>query len=94
MQPSAVSIRHGCAPGGDVLLWTNGEHTPKGRTLKRAGAFSLVVQNENSPHGHVSVSGPITSWEAATAEEACTVVGRYLSERRRRNSSRCSTRGT
>jgi PPOX class probable F420-dependent enzyme len=78
--PLAVPIWYGYQPGGDVVLWTNGEHTAKGRMIKKAGAFTLVVQNEEGPYSYVSVSGPVTTYEQATVEEALPVVTRYLPE--------------
>ena len=79
--PLAVPVWYGYEPGGDVVLWTYGEQTAKGRMIRKAGAFTLVVQNEDMPYRYVSVSGPIT-WEDATVEAAVPVVARYLPEER------------
>lgn len=80
--PLAVPIWYGYEPGGDVVLWTNGEHTAKGRLIRKAGAFSLVVQDEGLPYRYVSVSGPVTTWEQASVEDALEIVMRYLTDER------------
>ena len=82
--PLAVPMWYGYEPGGDVLLWTDGEDTLKGRLIKKNGAFTLVVQNEEPPYRYVSVSGPVTAWEEATVEAAYSVASRYLPERQAR----------
>ncbi|WP_344858181.1 pyridoxamine 5'-phosphate oxidase family protein [Amycolatopsis ultiminotia] len=82
--PLAVPMWYGYRPGGDVLLWTDGEDTLKGRLIKKNGAFTLVVQNEDPPYRYVSVSGPVTAWEEATVEAALSVAARYLPERQAR----------
>ncbi|MFE0023237.1 pyridoxamine 5'-phosphate oxidase family protein [Amycolatopsis sp. NPDC059021] len=82
--PLAVPMWYGYRPGGDVVLWTDGEDTLKGRLIRKTGAFTLVVQNEDPPYRYVSVSGPVTAWEEATVEAAFPVAARYLPEQQAR----------
>ncbi len=56
--PFAVPIWYLYEPGGLVTIVTGGS-SRKARLMRRAGRFSLVVQQETPPYRYVSVEGPI-----------------------------------
>ena len=56
--PLTVPVWYNYTPGGEVLVWTGGT-TRKAELLKKAGRFSLCVQDEAPPYSYVSVEGPV-----------------------------------
>ena len=65
---------------GDVLVFTTGSDTIKGRTLRRDGRAALCVQDDQPPFSFVTVSGT-TEWSDVLDDVrhwAALIGGRYM----------------
>jgi PPOX class probable F420-dependent enzyme len=65
---------------GDVLVFTTGADTLKGRTLRRDGRASLCVQDDQPPFSFVTVSGT-AEWSDVLDDVrhwAAVIGGRYM----------------
>jgi PPOX class probable F420-dependent enzyme len=65
---------------GDVLVFTTGADTLKGRTLRRDGRASLCVQDEQPPFAFVTVSGTVELSDVLVDVRhwAAVIGGRYM----------------
>jgi PPOX class probable F420-dependent enzyme len=65
---------------GDVLVFTTGADTLKGRTIRRDGRASLCVQDDQPPFSFVTVSGT-AEWSDVLDDVrhwAAVIGGRYM----------------
>lgn len=75
--PLIVPIWYGYTPGGE--LWVNTElESRKGRAIRAAGRFSLMVQRVEPTIRYVSVEGPVTRIEPGSRERTQQMAERYL----------------
>ena len=78
--PVVVPIWYSYEPGAEIVFITN-KGAKKIDLLKKAGRFSLCVQNEQSPYSFVSVEGVIISIKKANHQNDLTPLAqRYLGE--------------
>ena len=76
--PVVVPIWYSYEPGAEIVFITN-KGTKKVDLLKKAGCFSLCVQNEQSPYSFVSVEGTVISIKKANHQRDLTPLAqRYL----------------
>ncbi|WP_158882218.1 pyridoxamine 5'-phosphate oxidase family protein [Amycolatopsis anabasis] len=76
--PLAVPVWYDYEPGGEVLIWMERD-TVKDKTIRAAGKFSLVAQDESWPYKYVTAEGPVVAGdEPPTKEQALKIAGRYL----------------
>lgn len=76
--PVVVPIWYSYEPGAEIIFITN-NGAKKIDLLKKAGRFSLCVQNEQSPYSFVSVEGAVISIKKANHQNDLTpLVQRYL----------------
>ncbi|MFM7144695.1 MAG: pyridoxamine 5'-phosphate oxidase family protein [Alphaproteobacteria bacterium] len=76
--PLAIPIWYAYEPGGEVRIVT-GADSRKLDLLRRAGRFTLCVQDETPPYRYVSVEGPVVAIEAASVEaDERPLAHRYL----------------
>ncbi|GAB3748730.1 pyridoxamine 5'-phosphate oxidase family protein [Microlunatus parietis] len=75
--PLVVPIWYGYTPGGE--LWVNTElESRKGRAIRAAGRFSLMVQRVVPTIRYVSVEGPVTRIEPGSRDRTQQMAARYL----------------
>lgn len=75
--PLVVPIWYDYTPGGE--LWVNTElESRKGRAIRAAGRFSLMVQRVEPTIRYVSVEGPVTRIEPGSRERTQRMAERYL----------------
>lgn len=68
-------------PGGDITFVTN-KDAKKVALFKKAGRFSLLVQDEEPPYKYVTVEGPVLSMEDADHErDLSPIAKRYLGDK-------------
>lgn len=68
-------------PGGDITFVTN-KDAKKVALFKKAGRFSLLVQDEEPPYKYVTVEGPVLSMEEADHErDLSPIAKRYLGDK-------------
>ena len=78
--PVVVPIWYSYEPGAEIVFITN-KGAKKIDLLKKAGRFSLCVQDEQSPYSFVSVEGVIISIKKANHQNDLTPLAqRYLGE--------------
>ncbi len=78
--PVVVPIWYSYQPGKEIQFMTFKESW-KAKLLKRAGRFTLCVQNEAPPYQYVSVEGPVVSIEEADLQrDRVPMAVRYLGE--------------
>ena len=78
--PFAVPVWYAYEPGGLVTVMTP-PGSFKVRLLKRAGGYTLSVQEEEPPYRYVTVSGPVVeSTDPVDPEEHLAMAQRYLGE--------------
>jgi nitroimidazol reductase NimA-like FMN-containing flavoprotein (pyridoxamine 5'-phosphate oxidase superfamily) len=58
--PLAVPVWYTYTPGGEVLIWA-GADSLKVRLIRKAGRFTLCVQQEEQPYKYVTVEGPVVA---------------------------------
>jgi len=76
--PVVVPIWYSYEPGAEIVFITN-KGAKKIDLLKKAGRFSLCVQNEQSPYSFVSVEGSVISIKKANHQNDLTPLAqRYL----------------
>jgi nitroimidazol reductase NimA-like FMN-containing flavoprotein (pyridoxamine 5'-phosphate oxidase superfamily) len=78
--PASVPIWYEYTPGGNILVNT-GVAARKTKLIERAGALTLVVQNEEPPYQYVVVEGTVVDTVTPTpldVREAMAI--RYLGE--------------
>lgn len=79
--PLAVPIWYHYAPGGDVTFFTGtqGRRARKTALIRRAGAVSLTVQQEEFPWKYVTVEASLVAVDQPpTHEQMLPIAGRYL----------------
>ncbi|HET6711873.1 pyridoxamine 5'-phosphate oxidase family protein [Amycolatopsis sp.] len=75
--PLAVPVWYDYEPGGELLIWMERD-TVKDRSIRAAGRFSLVAQDENPPYKYVTAEGPVVANdEPPTREQALRIAKRY-----------------
>jgi PPOX class probable F420-dependent enzyme len=74
--PMATPVWYLYAPGGDVLISTDGRST-KSALLAAAGQATLCVQRDELPYAYVSVDGAVAI-EPSTEEFRLEMALRYL----------------
>lgn len=68
-------------PGGDITFVTN-KDAKKVALFKKAGRFSLLVQDEEPPYKYVAVEGPVISMKEADHErDLSPIARRYLGDK-------------
>ncbi len=78
--PASVPIWYGYTPGGDILINT-GASARKSKLIERAGAVTLVVQNEEPPYQYVVVEGTVVDTTMPTPLDVREAIAiRYLGE--------------
>lgn len=77
--PLAVPIWYDYSPGGDLRVWMD-RGTLKERLLRKAGRFSLSVQDEHRPYRYVTVEGPASWNEAPSSADVTPIAARYLDD--------------
>ncbi|MFC2054313.1 pyridoxamine 5'-phosphate oxidase family protein [Chloroflexota bacterium] len=76
--PAMVPIWYSYEPGAEVVFITN-KGAKKIDLLKKAGRFSLCVQDEQPPYSFVSVEGTVISIKKANHQRDLTPLAqRYL----------------
>jgi nitroimidazol reductase NimA-like FMN-containing flavoprotein (pyridoxamine 5'-phosphate oxidase superfamily) len=65
--PLTIPIWYLYEPGGEILIATSAL-SRKAKLIKKAGRFSLCVQDENYPYKYVSVEGPVVGTEPEDLE--------------------------
>ena len=76
--PVVMPIWYSYEPGAEIVFITN-KGAKKVDLLKKAGRFSLCVQDEQSPYCFVSVEGAVISIEKANHKNDLTPLAqRYL----------------
>ncbi|MFH8572623.1 pyridoxamine 5'-phosphate oxidase family protein [Streptomyces sp. NPDC017993] len=75
--PLTVPIWYQYTPGGDLWVRT-GPDSRKGRAIRSAGRFSLMVQRAEPTVRYVSVEGPVTRTEPDSRERSWEMAARYL----------------
>ncbi len=67
---------------GDDVVFNTGKETLKGRSIRRDGRISMLVDDEQPPFGFVQVNGTAT-WEDNPADSlhwATLIAARYMGE--------------
>lgn len=78
--PATVPIWYDYTPGGNIRINT-GSSSRKARLIERAGAVTLVVQQEELPYKYVVVEGTVVeTTRPAPADVLEAVAVRYLGE--------------
>lgn len=78
--PVSVPIWYGYEPGGNILINT-GAATRKARLLEKAGAVTVVVQQEELPYQYVIVEGTVVDVAKPSPQESREQIAiRYLGE--------------
>lgn len=76
--PLLVPVWYHYQPGGELTLLTS-RNSRKTKLIRRAGRFSLCVQDTQPPYRYVTVEGPLTGiQESVTAQERRALARRYL----------------
>lgn len=75
--PLTVPIWYQYAPGGDVWVLT-GADSRKGRLIREAGRFTLMVERVEPTVRYVSVEGPVVRTEDGTDAMMEELAHRYL----------------
>jgi nitroimidazol reductase NimA-like FMN-containing flavoprotein (pyridoxamine 5'-phosphate oxidase superfamily) len=75
--PLLVPVWYGYEPGGVVVVQTDRESV-KAKLIRRAGRFSLCVQDESAPYRYVSVEGPVVALDPVDQDEWTALAHRYL----------------
>ena len=60
--PFTVPVWYDYQPEEGFIIWTGGS-SRKARLIRRAGRFSLCIQQETRPYRYVSAEGPVLSME-------------------------------
>ncbi len=80
--PVTMPLWYGYEPGGEVVLTTQADSL-KAVMLRKAGRFTLCVQQETLPYKYVTVEGPVTSITNADLEKDIRpIANRYLDPER------------
>ncbi|MEV4342455.1 pyridoxamine 5'-phosphate oxidase family protein [Streptomyces sp. NPDC049590] len=77
--PLTVPIWYQYTPGGDLWVRT-GPDSRKGRAIRSAGRFSLLVQRTQPTVRYVSVEGPVVATDPDSPELSREMAARYLPE--------------
>jgi PPOX class probable F420-dependent enzyme len=78
--PASVPMWYDYTPGGNIRVNT-GAASRKSKLIERAGAVSLVVQNEEPPYQYVVVEGTVVDTTTPTPIEVREAIAiRYLGE--------------
>ena len=78
--PLTVPVWYAYSEDGGFQIWTGGS-SRKARLLRRAGRFSICVQQGMQPYKYVSAEGPAVAMEPIRLEqELRPLVYRYLGE--------------
>ena len=78
--PASVPIWYDYTPGGNILINT-GASARKSKLIERAGAVTLVVQDEKPPYKYVVVEGTVVDTVTPTPLDVREAVAiRYLGE--------------
>ncbi|MFC7306269.1 pyridoxamine 5'-phosphate oxidase family protein [Streptomyces monticola] len=75
--PLTLPIWYQYTPGGDLWVMT-GPDTKKGKLIRAAGRFSLMVERVDPSIRYVSVEGPVVRTEPGTEERLRELCERYL----------------
>jgi uncharacterized protein len=78
--PASVPMWYDYTPGGNILINT-GAGARKAKLIERAGAVTLVVQNEEPPYQYVVVEGTVVDTTTPTPTDLREAIAiRYLGE--------------
>ena len=78
--PASVPMWYDYTPGGNILINT-GAGARKSKLIERAGAVTLVVQNEEPPYQYVVVEGTVVDTTTPTPSDVREAIAiRYLGE--------------
>jgi uncharacterized protein len=78
--PASVPMWYDYTPGGNIRINT-GAAGRKSKLIERAGAVTLVVQNEEPPYQYVVVEGTVVDTTTPTPVEVREAIAvRYLGE--------------
>jgi PPOX class probable F420-dependent enzyme len=78
--PASVPMWYDYTPGGNILINT-GAGARKSKLIERAGAVTLVVQNEEPPYQYVVVEGTVVDTTTPTPTDLREAIAiRYLGE--------------
>lgn len=78
--PASVPIWYDTTPDGNIRVNTGGA-SRKSKLIERAGAVTLVVQNEEPPYQYVVVEGTVVDTTTPTPLEVREAIAiRYLGE--------------
>jgi PPOX class probable F420-dependent enzyme len=78
--PASVPMWYDYTPGGNILINT-GAGARKAKLIERAGAVTLVVQNEEPPYQYVVVEGTVVDTTMPTPTDLREAIAiRYLGE--------------
>lgn len=75
--PLAVPIWYHYAPGGDLWIRT-GPESRKGRAIRSAGRFTMLVRRTLPTERYVSAEGPVTRIGPSPRAQGRALVARYL----------------
>jgi len=75
--PLVVPIWYDYTPGGELWIQTEPD-SRKGRAIKAAGRFSLMVERTTPTVRYVSVEGPVTRTAPGSRERTWDMASRYL----------------
>ena len=80
--PVTMPIWYGYELGGEVVMTTQADSL-KAEMLRKAGRFTLCVQQEMLPYKYVTVEGPVTSiTNADLKKDIWPIANRYLDPER------------
>jgi PPOX class probable F420-dependent enzyme len=78
--PASVPMWYDYTPGGNILINT-GAGARKSKLIERAGAVTLLVQNEEPPYQYVVVEGTVIDTTTPTPTDLREAIAiRYLGE--------------
>jgi PPOX class probable F420-dependent enzyme len=78
--PASVPMWYDYTPGGNILINT-GAGSRKAKLIERAGAVTLVVQNEEPPYQYVVVEGTVVDTTTPSPTDLREAIAiRYLGE--------------
>jgi PPOX class probable F420-dependent enzyme len=78
--PASIPIWYEYSAGGDILISTTAT-SRKAKLIERAGAVTIVVQNEQPPYRYVVVEGTVVDTTTPTPMEMIeSSAARYLGE--------------
>jgi PPOX class probable F420-dependent enzyme len=78
--PASVPMWYDYTPGGNILINT-GAGARKAKLIERAGAVTLVVQNEEPPYQYVVVEGTVVDTTTPSPTDLREAIAiRYLGE--------------